>query len=213
MCQKTPLEMSPRHNPWASSTVTLPPAACSGWLHSWRQVTFMWGQWTVLSLCAQGRSSRAKAVVFHQVLMGNGTLMQFLPLYFLSLLLPGEEYLSHKHQEVFSSLKPSSRPCIRIHAELYFSTFRLIMPCFCSPNSTWALDAYVVQRNSKEFLSPIFPWRQGCRSCCSQQEMHGKSLRTVFDLSLWICSKTHWNKKRGSHHLGTSDYRREELKK
>lgn len=96
---------------------------------------------------------------------------------------------TYRHQEIFLPLKPSSRVCTGIHAELCFSTFRLNMLCLCSPKSTWTLDAYVVQKNSIEFLSHNLAWRHGCRSCCSQQEMHGKSLRTVFNLSLWICSK------------------------
>lgn len=185
--------MSPRRYPQGSSSVTLPPAACSGRLHSWRQVTFMWGQWTILlSLCAGGRSSRPKAALFHQhpqVLMGNWTVMQCS---FCTSSACG--YLegvpsTYRHQEIFLSLKPSSRICTGIHAELCFSTFRLNMLCLCSPKSTWTLDAYVVQKNSIEFLSHNLAWRHGCRSCCSQQEMHGKSLRTVFNLSSWICSK------------------------
>lgn len=50
-------------------------------------------------------------------------------------------------------------------------------------------------QNSKEISVSNLPWRHDCRSCCSQQEMHGNSLKTVFNLFLWICSKTHWNKR------------------
>lgn len=123
-------------------------------------------------------------------------------------------YLSHTGIRKSSCLwNPLQGPAQEFMQSYAFQHLELIMSFVCSPNSTLILDAYVVQKNTKEFLSQIFPWGYGCWSGCSQQKMHGKSLRTVFDLSFWICSKTHWNKKRDSHHLGTSDYRREDLKK
>lgn len=185
--------MRPRHNPEASSTVMLPPAACSGRLHSWREVTFT--RWTVLSLCVKGEAAEHKQLSFtgFSWKLNPGSVSPSI------ILLCAASWrgvpITYRHQESSLLWKPLQGPVQEFMQSYTFQLLGLIMSCFCSPNSTWILDAYVIQKNSKEFLPQIFPWRHGCRSHCSQQEMNGKSFRTVFGLSLWICSKTHWNKK------------------
>lgn len=199
--------MSPRHNPEASSTVMLPPAVCSGRLHSWRKVTFTWRQWTVLSLHVKGEAAEQKQFSFTRFswkLDSGAVSPSIIP--FCASSWRGVP-ITYRHQEIFSSLKPFPRPCTGIHAELYFSTFRANHALLLFSIFNLNLECVCGTQEQQRIPSQIFPKRPDCRSCYSQQEMHGKPLRTVFDFS-----KTHWNKKRDSYHLGTSDYRKEDLK-
>lgn len=148
--------MSPRHNPEASSTVMLPPPVCSSRLHSWREVTFTWRQWTVLSLRVKGEAAEQKQFSFTRFswkLDPGAVSPSIIPLCASSWRgVP----ITYRHQEI-SSLKPYpgfqrwEGPAQEFKQSYTFQPLGLIMPCFCSPYSTWILNAYVVQKNSKEF--------------------------------------------------------------
>lgn len=150
-----------RHYAQASSSVMLPPAVWSGRPPSWRQVTFTWGTMdnSLFTVCLRKRQ-QSKGISFTSTLPGSHRKLDPDAVAFSIILLPAGTWRgvpsTYRYQEILSSMEPPSRFCMGIHAELYLPTFRLSMFCLYSPNWTWTLDAYVVQKNSKEFLSQIF---------------------------------------------------------
>lgn len=143
-----------------------------------------------LAAC-QGRSSRAKAVLLHQVLMETGPWCSF-SLYNSSLCFLLERSTYHIQASgnlIFETLPRVSkmrRPCTGIQAELYFSTFKANHALLLFSIFNLNLECICGTEEQQRIPSQIFPKRHDCRSCYSQQEMHGKPLRAVFDFS-----KTH----------------------
>lgn len=189
--------------------MALPPAACSGSLRSCGGN----GQFS-LPCVLEGEAAEQRQLSFTSTLMFSWETEYW---YGWSLRSSSAcRYLKGRtkhlrHQEI-SSLKPSSGLCRRIHAELYFSAFRLSMLCVLQIQPEPWMHRRC--RTAEKSLSPVSPEDTTADPDTLQSaEMQGNSLRTVFNLSLWICSKPQWNKRRDYCWWGTGDCWREDLEK